>query len=251
MSLQLYHGEPNGPSFTVLAALFEKGIDAQLTRLDLAAGGRHALSCAQQPLVAMSIEGEGPVLVADGEAMTDSVFIACYLDDLGADPALRPRDAYVRWEMMSWCRQVIERTAPAAAYLGCERHRPRAGEAALQRIASEDLRTRWQQISAGVFEAGKLADSRGKIAQAVERIESRLDGREWLMGDFSIADLESYAWLAGMVGIVPEAFRDRPRAQAWLARLRTRPACARALALASTPAPEACWAPGPEINRWG
>ena len=28
MSLTLYHGEPNGPSLTVLAALFESGAEA-------------------------------------------------------------------------------------------------------------------------------------------------------------------------------------------------------------------------------
>ena len=30
MSLKLYHGEPNGPSLTVLAALFESGLDADM-----------------------------------------------------------------------------------------------------------------------------------------------------------------------------------------------------------------------------
>nr|UXE44120.1 hypothetical protein Hi04_10k_c1122_00002 [uncultured bacterium] len=60
MSLTLYHGEPNGPSLTVLAALFAKQVPADLRYVDLARGERHTLPCAQQPLVAMSIEGEGP-----------------------------------------------------------------------------------------------------------------------------------------------------------------------------------------------
>ena len=41
MSLTLYHGEPNGPSLTVLAALFESGAEAELVAVDLAAGERH------------------------------------------------------------------------------------------------------------------------------------------------------------------------------------------------------------------
>ncbi len=251
MSMTLYHGEPNGPSFTVLAALFEKALDVPLERVDLAAGERHSLSCAQQPLVALSIEGEGPVLLVDGEGMTDSVFIASYLDDIGTGTALRPRDPFGRWEMMAWCRQMIERTAPAAAYLGCERHRPRAAPAALERMGSVDLRTRWEQVQSGVFAEDKLADSRNKIAQAVDKIEARLEGREWLMGEFSLADLESYAWLAGMVELVPTAFAGKPRTAAWLQRLRVRPAVARALSLATSSDPAAYWAPGPEINRWG
>jgi len=251
MSTTLYHGEPNGPSLTVLAALFAKGVPAELSYIDLAGGERHSLPCAHEPLVEMSIEGEGPVLLVDGEAMTDSVFIACYLDDVGPGPALRPADAYGRWETMRWCRQMIERTAPAAAYLGCRAHPPAADVALLERIGSVDLRARWEQVASGYFPEEPLADSRAKIHQAVIRIEERLAQREWLMGAFSIADLESYAWLAGMVALVPEAFAPHARTREWLARVRAVPAVAQALALARSADPAASWSVGPEINRWG
>jgi GST-like protein len=251
MSLTLYHGEPNGPSLSVLAALFAKQVAADLKYVDLARGERHTLACAQEPLVAMSIEGEGPVLVADGEAMSDSVFIACYLDDVGQGAALRPADPYQRWETMKWCRQMIERTAPAAAFLGCRAHPPRAEVATLERIGSVDLRARWRQMAAAEFPAEQLEDSRTKICQATERIETQLAGREWLMGGYSIADLESYAWLAGMVPLVPEAFAERSRTRDWLARVKASPAVAKALSLARTPEPRASWSVGPEINRWG
>ena len=251
MSMTLYHGEPNGPSLTVLATLFAKEVQAELVRVDLARGERHGLACAQEPAVAMSVEGEGPVLVADGEAMADSVFIACYLDDIGQGVALRPADPYGRWETMTWCRQIIERTAPAAAYLGCRAHPPRADAALLQRMGSVDLRARWEQVMSGNFSDDHLSDSRTKIRQAVEKIEKRLDGRQWLMGTFSIADIESYAWLAGMVALVPDAFAGRPRATAWLERVKGQPALGRALSLSLRADPAAVWSVGPEINRWG
>lgn len=251
MSMTLYHGEPNGPSFTVLAALFEKGLQAELVRIDLTAGARHLLPCAQQAEVAMSVEGEGPVLIVDGEGMADSVFIACYLDDIGPGPALRPAEAYGRWETMTWCRQLIERTAPAAAYLGCKANPPKAEAATLARIGSVDLRARWEEIGAGLFTPEKLADCGAKIGQALEKIEARLEGREWLIGAFTIADLESYAWLAGMAPLIPSAFAGKPRASAWMERVKRRPAVAHTLSLATTPDPTKSWAPGPEINRWG
>jgi len=251
MSMTLYHGEPNGPSLTVLATLFAKQVPAELVHIDLASGQRHTLPCAQESLVAMSIEGEGPVLVVDGEAMADSVFIACYLDDVGRGASLRPADSYGRWKTMCWCRQMIERTAPAAAYLGCRAHPPQADAALLQRIRSDDLRARWQHIAAGEFAEDKLTDSRIKIHQAVEKIEARLDGLQWLMGAFSIADLESYAWLAGMVSVVPAAFAGKARTTAWLERVRAHPAVARALSLSLRADPAASWSVGPEINRWG
>lgn len=245
----LYHGQPNGPSFTVLAAAFEKGVDLDLRAIDLVAGERHSTALPHSLEVDQSIEGEGPVLVVDGVAMTDSVFLACYLDEVGAGAALRPSDPYARWQMMAWCRHVIERVAPAAAALGNAAVPPTAVPAG---IASADLESRWQDAVSGRVDDAKLADSRSKIVQATEKTEAQLaDGRDWLMGDFSIADLETYAWLAGMRDLVPEAFAACPLTDAWEARLRARPAVAQALRLATVPQPEAIWAPGPEINRWG
>lgn len=260
MSAILYHGEPNGPSLTVLAAAFEKQVGVELRRIDLAAGERHGGEVPYPAEVELSIEGEGPVLVADGVAMADSVFVACYLDDVGAGPALRPADPYARWQVMAWCRQTIERTAPAAAYLGIREYlAPRLAEQGesvfaqlVGSIGSVDLAERWKAARAGDFDEAKLADSRVKIVQAAAKVDAQLaDGRQWLFGDFTIADLETYAWLAGMVALVPEAFEDAPRAVAWLARVKARPAVAQALALSRDGAPETAWAPGPEINRWG
>jgi len=251
MSMTLYHGEPNGPSFTVLAALHEKGLQADLVHIGLAEGARHELTFAQQPEVAMSVEGEGPVLLVDGEAMADSVFIACYLDDVGRGVPLRPNNPYGRWETMTWCRQMIERTAPAAAFLGCKANPPKLKPAMLARIGSADLRMRWEMIGAGEFADDKVADSRAKIAAAAGKIEARLAGRSWLMGEFTIADLESYAWLAGMVKVVPEAFTGKSLTMAWMERVKGRPAVGKVLALAKVADPAAYWAPGPEINRWG
>lgn len=260
MSAILYHGEPNGPSLTVLAAAFEKQVAVELRAIDLAAGERHAGAVPYPDEVELSIEGEGPVLVADGVAMADSVFVACYLDDVGAGPALRPADPYGRWQMMAWCRQVIERVAPAAAYLGTQAHlAPRLAAMdpvevilLIDNIGSFDLSDRWEAVRLGKFAEERLADSRAKIAQAVERLEAQLaDGRDWLFGDFSIADLETYAWLAGMPALVPDAFADAPRTAAWMVRVKERPSVAQALALSASGAPETAWAPGPEINRWG
>ena len=259
MTMTLYHGVPNGPSFTVLAALFEKLVEPDLVAIDLAGGERHRVPASAATEVAMSIEGEGPVLVVDGQPMADSVFIACYLDDIGAGPALRPEDPYARWEMMAWCRHVIERVAPAAAFLGTRAHLADelaamdagAFDALVAPIVSVDLADRWTAVRERDFADARVADSEAKIVQAADKVETRLEGRAWLMNEFSIADLETYAWLSGMRELVPGAFADKPHTAAWFARVAARPAVARALALAAVAHPERVWAPGPEINRWG
>jgi GST-like protein len=259
VNLTLYHGEPNGPSLTVLAALFETGCVAELKPVNLARGERHRPGVPRSILVDMSVEGEGPVLVADGEPMADSVFIACFLDDVGAGARLQPKDPYRRWEMMSWCRWVIERVAPAAAFLGTRAHlaKPLAAmdqksfDQIIASIGSADLAGRWRDIRAGAFPDDKRIDSEAKIKAAVEKVEATLEGRDFLIDGFTIADLETYAQLAGMAGVVPDAFAGKPRAAAWLARVAARPSVVKALSLAKTGDPRTAWAPGPEINRWG
>jgi GSH-dependent disulfide-bond oxidoreductase len=252
MSMILYHGEPNGPSLTALAALFESGVEADLRHIDLLAGERHAIPGLTSPLARdMGVEGEGPVLVINGEAMTESVFIAQFLDESG-NGNLQPMDAFAHWQMLMWCRRITERCAPAAAYLGCQANAQGRLSGDFSMIISEDLRARWAAVRDGSFPDASTKDSRAKVADAVQLVEDQLsDGRDWLMGAFSLADLETYGWLAGMTDLVPEAFAAKDRVDRWLARVKARPSVTKALSLASTDAPDASWAPGPEINRWG
>ncbi|WP_374528515.1 glutathione S-transferase family protein [Novosphingobium sp.] len=253
MNAILYHGQPNGPSLAVLAALGESGVALECRAIDLLAGERHTIPGLTETVMRdMGVEGEGPVLVIDGEAMTESVFIAQFLDESGAN-TLQPKDAYAHWQMLMWCRRITERCAPAAAFLGCKAADPAAFAGAnLEAIASEDLRARWAAVRAGDFPEEQTADSVSKVTDAVKMVDDQLaDGREWLMGDLTIADFETYGWLAGMTSLLPDAFAGKDRAAAWMERVRARPSVQAALARASATNPETVWAPGPEINRWG
>lgn len=261
MSAVLYHGEPNGPSLSVLAALFESGLKIECRPIDLLAGERHSLPDVTHGMaMAFAVEGEGPVLAIDGEAMSEAVFLAQYFDEAAGGCGLQPAEPYARWQMRMWCRQATERLSPAVAYLGNLAHSQHALAAMdavafarlLAAIESEDLRQRWQALRDGKVDAAKVADSKAKVAQFVERVESQLaDGREWLMGDFSIADLETFAWLRPMRSLEAEAFARRDRCAAWMDRVEARPSVQAALARATTAEPTHAFAPGPEINRWG
>jgi GST-like protein len=261
MGAVLYHGEPNGPSLSVLAALAESGLEIECQLIDPLAGERHKLPGVEvSQAMELAVEGEGPVLVVDGEAMSEAVFLAQYFDEAAGGHGLQPSDPYARWQMLMWCRQATERLSPAVAYLGNLAYSqaklaevPLAQfETLLASIESEDLRGRWQALRDGAIDAAQVADSKAKIAQFAERIESQLgDGRDWLMGDFSIADLETYAWLRSMRELEAEAFAGRGRCLAWMDRVEARPSVRAALARATVDKPERVFAPGPEINRWG
>lgn len=263
---RLYHGEPNGPSLSVLAALEESGLDLECSRIDLLRGERHALrGLAQRVTMDFAVEGEGPVLVTDGEALAEAVFIAQYLDEAARDAGtgasrLQPDDPYTHWRMMMWCRQVTERLSPAVAYLGnfafSRARLAEMGDAEFAKlvagIAGEDLKARWIELREGALDEAKQEDSRGKIAQFAARIEELLaEGQDWLIGEYSIADIETYAWMAPALLLEPGAFAGKPLLAGWMNRMAARPAILRALARATVADPRTSFAPGPEINRWG
>jgi len=261
MSTILYHGQPNGASLTVLAALEETGLAMECRPIDLLAGERHSLpGLSDSVALDLGVEGEGPVLVIDGEAMTESVFLAQYMDEAAGGAGLQPSDAYAHWEMMMWCRQITERLSPAVALLG-NLAGSQAAIAAIpadafsaltSRIASDDLRARWIALHDDVIDAAQIADSEAKVHAAVDRCEAKLaDGREWLMGPFSIADLVTFSWLAGMRLLRPDAFAGAASTNSWLDRVAARPSVVAALARATVSEPLRAFAPGPEINRWG
>jgi GST-like protein len=259
MTMILFHGEPTGPSLTALAALFESGLEAQLRPIDLGLAERHGGAVPLGFEVSYSVEGEGPVLLVGDEPLVDSVFIGCALDDMAPQSGLRPKDPYARWEMMAWCRWVIERLAPGAAALAnIAWTTPRLAalddatfDAMIAPIEADDLRERWMQTRAGIFSEDHRAASEARVNEATKKIDDRLADRDWIMGAFSLADLESYAWIAPMQDLLPTAFEGKPRLAAWLARVATRPSVQRALAQARTSEPAQGFAPGPEINRWG
>jgi GST-like protein len=257
----LYHGEPNGPSLSVLAALYESGLDVETRPIDLLAGERHALRGVTECVALdMAVEGEGPVLVVEGEAMSEAVFLAQYFDEAAGGCGLQPSDPYARWQMLMWCRQATERLSPAVAYLGnlawSQKRLAAMSQADFDKlvgtIVSEDQRRRWQELRDDVVDAAQVEDSKTKVAQFAARVEAQLaDGREWLMGPFSIADLETYAWLRPMRELEADAFAGQDRCLAWMDRVESRPSVQKALARASVDNPEHAFAPGPEINRWG
>ncbi|HAF81851.1 MAG TPA: glutathione S-transferase [Brevundimonas sp.] len=64
-------------------------------------------------------------------------------------------------------------------------------------------------------------------------LETRLEGRDWLVGDYSIADVAALGWVRNLIGFYEAGeivgFADFPRVAAWLERGLARPAVQRGL----------------------
>ena len=75
--------------------------------------------------------------------------------------------------------------------------------------------------------AAAAAYNRAQLDRLLDALEARLEGRDYLMGGFSLVDVAAASWLllGTKLGLVLEG---RPRVAAWCARCAERPAFQRA-----------------------
>jgi glutathione S-transferase len=152
-----------------------------------------------------------PVLDADGEIVTDSPVILRWLEERYPDPPLWPRsergraeaDLFVDWFNSTWKRP--------------------PNELADELAKDTPDRVRVERLGAAV-------------AGYVGLFEGLLEGRDYLLGDFSVADVIAFPFLKYAVDRMPgdtELFHnvlrewmsveDRPRLVAWIARIDALP----------------------------
>jgi glutathione S-transferase/GST-like protein len=205
-------------------------------------------------------ELDGPVLVADGTPMTESFFIALYLDEAYPRHPLRPSDAHGRWRVLMWARFVNEVLEPAVSTLGAKtnlaaalsRRDRRDVEEQIEQLPTKEQRDGWTAALNTAYSEDLLEDSRRKIALGIKKIETALTDSEWLAGTgYSLADIDAYAIMSPVRDLAPDLLNDSPRTKGWLTRIDARPAVQAALATTRTGKPREAFTPGPEHSRWG
>jgi GST-like protein len=119
------------------------------------------------------------------------------------------------------------------------------------RFLPRDARARWSAVEWLMFQMGGVGPMFGqaghftryapeKIAYAIERyanesrrlcgvLDKRLTDRDFLAGEYSIADMATFPWVHAIAERIDAA--EMPRLTAWLERLRARPAVQRGLAV--------------------
>ena len=241
------------PALAIAIALAEKGLDFEIVDHDWRQTAQALGQVADGLEVANTLEGEFPVLINDGAAVSDSYFVLEYLDDAYPEPALRPEDAYGQWQVQAFARFFGERVLPAVSTLGvAQRFGPVIGGEKVLAGAdalSPERRDAW--ATAADDNADLLAESRRKLALFAARLDTALndsDG-EWLFGGaFTIADINAFVLAHPFVTetLAAEDVTFGEAVRAWHARMMERPAVKAALALR-----EAAFLPGPEHARWG
>ena len=145
--IELYHAGPHSNSLKVLLCLHEKGIDYVSRPMRLAAFEQH-----EDWFLKINPDGQVPVLVHDGEVITESTVINEYLDQVFSEPALRPHHALEQARMRQFTKYVDEWYRPALSYLAWQETTHRITdkltaeefEARLARIPREEKREKWR-----------------------------------------------------------------------------------------------------------
>lgn len=227
--LELYDAEPVANSMKVLICLKEKQIDFVSHYVNLLLFEQH-----EPEFVAMNPNGQVPVLVHDGNVITESTVINEYLDDVFPEFPLRPADPVWRARMRIWNKFVDEYFCPALSMIGWHVMVRRIAqsldedqlEEVLPKIPLKEQRDKWATVAGDSFTEEQLADSRRKLRVSIGRMEEILSDSAWLAGpDYSLADLNSYSMVAGVERLHSEVLNkdDTPRSWQWLQNMEERP----------------------------
>jgi glutathione S-transferase len=166
----------------------------------------------RSPVRELSGQDLVPVLVHDGRVVSDSTAILRYLEEQYPEPPLWPREPARRAELdvfLDWFNRVWKRPPNE---IEAERAGPEADE---ERIA----------------ELGR------ELAETLDLFEALLDGRDYLLDDFSAADCAAFPFLKYAVDRSAEddepfhailreflSLGERhPRVEAWIRRVEERP----------------------------
>jgi glutathione S-transferase len=181
----------------------ERGVPLDVELLDILEG-----ACDRQDYRAISPCGKVPCL-GDGEFVTTgAASILAYMDIKGQGAArnsLNPKKASILGEQNYWV-QVAERVF----------------EPALTRLLQQTVCAPAQ--SGGVTpDQAQLDAARERLALALEVLNRQLDGREFIVGEYSFADIHwtVCAHLTTVVG-ARDLIDQQPRVAAWFERVTTR-----------------------------
>jgi glutathione S-transferase len=231
--LELYHHGSSACAAKVRFALAEKSIEWVGHYVDILKGEQF-----RPEFLSINPKGVVPVLIVDGDVITESTVICEYLEEAFPDPPLYPRAPLERARVRAWTKAVDEELHPACSaitYVVSHRHtilRNGAGsfEQFMQRGAGEGAAARalkWQWIQQGLAAPG-AADKIRLYADYLRKMERALEGSDWLVGQhFTMADVAMAPYVNRLAALAMEnLWRDGrlPRVSDWFERVRARPA---------------------------
>ncbi len=234
-TLKLYHHYMSVCAAKVRIALAEKGLLWHGELLDLSAGDQFAPEYLQ-----LNPKAVVPTLVHDGNVIVESNIILEYLDDVFADPPLRPRHAHECARMRLLLMRLdngsdgIHHDISVITYGAAYRLQ------LLDRVSSRDRQAidaeidrsmnanskRWLQET---VHEGTAAESFKNAIYNMDILlhdfETLLMRSEWLCGsDYSLADIAYTSYMTRLEMLNFQGmWSERPHVSSWYERLKNRP----------------------------
>lgn len=233
--LELYHGLPSTCSKKVRLVLYEKQLPFNSHLMDLRKFEQH-----EPEYLKLNPNGVVPTLVHDGRVVIESSVIMEYLEDVFPEPPLRARDPYGRAQMRLWLKfsdDVAYQAVYAPTWMVLNRDAMKGlseaeRETLLSRIPQEERRKRWADVSTHGFSEDVLLAAVEKMRGCLARCNTALAAAPYLAGEvLTLADYAVLPFVDRIRNLRPEFFAGGgyPHLEDWYARLKDRPAFAKAL----------------------
>lgn len=233
--LELWHNANSTCSQKVRIALAEKGLNWTSHHVNL-----RTFEQLDAQFLALNPAGMVPVLRHDGRVLRESLVINEYLDEVFPQPALRPADAYARARMREWTLYIAEEPTWAIKAPSYQKNlRPvLAGtksaeefEAIAARMPHRENARRWVRAATDGFTREELDVELARLARTLDRMQAALGEHAWLADEtYSLADVDMAPFVHRLAALGEGAMIEmRPRVADWYARMRARPAFARAM----------------------
>ncbi len=171
--------------------LHEKGIDFEVNEVDLSNKSEEFLS--------VSPYGKVPVLRVNGASLYESNIVNEYLDEVYEAPRLMPDNPEERASVRSWMAFADDYFFPSVfgVRMGAQRG-----------YSDEQIR-----------------EAKGKLDDALSRLEHQLEGRPYLVGEYTLADIAHAGNFHRMRGLTENgdlALHKYPNVTAWMQRVEGR-----------------------------
>ena len=193
--IKLYTFPASSNSRKVRMALIEKGLEFERINVDLSKREQK-----NPEYLKIHPFGQVPALDDEGFVLYDSTIINEYLEDEYPYPPLMPKDSEgrARARMMEDLRD--SHFNPACVQIFRELRKPE-----------------------GERDQSAIEQVKAKITECFDRIENELEGREYLAGSFSLADIAFVPNIDTLDRLQMQVDPKYRNILAWIARLKARP----------------------------
>ena len=194
--IKLYTFPPSTNSRKVRIALLEKGLEFVRVNVDLSKGEQKS-----PEYLKIHPFGQIPALDDEGFIIYDSTVINEYLEDEYPYPSLMPSDSEgrARARLMEDLRDT--HFNPYFVHIIHEMRKPESER-----------------------DSQRINNAKAEIIKCFDRIEAELEGKEYLAGPFSLADVAFMSNLELLdrfgIPVAPDKYKNTA---AWIARLKARP----------------------------